>query len=306
MTLQRLPFRAMGSRMEALLDSPTPAAAEALTDVPRWFEEWEQILSRFRAGSELTRLNARAGQPVRVSPVLWEVLRAALSAERVSEGLVAPTLLNELEAAGYDRSFEALPSFIAPGPDDVAVTGCAVRLEPRSHSVTVPEGVRLDLGGIAKGWAADQAATRLQAYGPALVNAGGDIALSGPRADGSAWPIGVTDPFDAGAHIEVLQVPRGGIATSGRDYHRWRQGGIERHHILDPRTGRPAESDVLTATVLAPSAEQAEAAAKTALILGSCAGLAWLNARPRFAGLLVLESGQVLRSRRLHQYRYLD
>ena len=95
---------------------------------------------------------------------------------------------------------------------------------------------------------------------------------------------------------------QGGVATSGRDYHRWRQGGIWHHHIIDPRTGRPAQADVLTATVVAPSAAEAEVAAKVAVISGSQAGLEWLDSKPELAGMLVLDDGQRLYSRRIAQY----
>jgi thiamine biosynthesis lipoprotein len=160
--------------------------------------------------------------------------------------------------------------------------------------------VRLDLGGTAKGWAAAAAVRRLRSAGPALVDAGGDIVVSGPMADGGPWPIAIASPFGEGdAPLGVLRLSAGAVATSGRDYRRWRQGGEERHHLIDPRTGRPAETDVLAATVVAGDAVSAEAAAKTALILGSRAGMAWIEARPGLAALLALADGRVLHSRRL-------
>ena len=196
------------------------------------------------------------------------------------------------------------PQLEAHGQRRSPAAGEGIRCDPATRTVTLPAGVRLDLGGIAKGWAADEAARRLRPHGPALVNAGGDIALNGPRANGEPWPIGITDPFNPDEQIEVVRVESGGVATSGRDYHRWRQAGLEQHHILDPRTGRPAETDVLAATVIAPTAPQAEMAAKAALILGSRDGLRWLDARPTLAGLLVLDYGKILYSRRM--YPHLD
>jgi thiamine biosynthesis lipoprotein len=112
----------------------------------------------------------------------------------------------------------------------------------------------------------------------------------------------VANPADPETQLELLLIERGGVATSGRDYRRWRQNGAVRHHIIDPRTGRPAETDVLSATIIAPSAEDAEVAAKTALILGSRAGMAWIEARPSLAGLLVLEKGEVMQSQQLKRY----
>jgi thiamine biosynthesis lipoprotein len=289
--------------MLAVVESEAESAGERLAQVPAWFEVWEQRLSRFRPDSELSRVNERSGTSVALSPVLWEVCEAALDGARLTGGLVRPTMLDALEAAGYDRSFEDLPAILPtapsarPVPEDDHWT--EIHLDHATRSMVTPKGVRLDLGGIAKGWAADRAARRLAPEGPALVDAGGDVAVSGPLANGQGWPIGVADPgSDVGGLLETIALRRGGVATSGRDYRRWQRDGEWQHHILDPRTGRPAETDVVSATVIAPSAQLAETAAKTALILGSREGLAWLDRRPTLSGLLVLEDGRALRSRR--------
>jgi thiamine biosynthesis lipoprotein len=126
--------------------------------------------------------------------------------------------------------------------------------------------MRLDLGGVAKGWAADQAAQRLASTGPVLVDAGGDISISGPMADGLGWPIAVANPFAPDDSLGLVRIVQGAVATSGRDYRHWQRGGIEQHHIIDPRSGRPAETDVLSATVIAPDGPSAEMAAKVALL----------------------------------------
>jgi len=123
--------------------------------------------------------------------------------------------------------------------------------------------------------------------------------LSGPQANGQPWPIGVSDPLHPDRQLELLMVPRGGIATSGRDYRRWKRNGVWQHHIIDPRTGLPAQTDVLSATVIASSAYQAEVAAKVVLISGSETGLKWIEARPDFAALIVLEDSRVLYSSRM-------
>jgi thiamine biosynthesis lipoprotein len=308
--MQRKEFRAMGCQMLAVLDSDEPHVAEPLAETPRWFADWEQRLSRFRGDSELMWLNGHTGTLVQVSEVLWDVIQTALQAAQRSQGLVTPTLLAQLELAGYDRSFDCQP----PASDDGSRRERAARRawraaewneiawRPSDRTVRLPPGVRLDLGGIAKGWAADRAAHQLGAYAPALVDAGGDIAVSGPLASGQPWPIEVADPFDRDGQLELLMLPAGGVATSGRDYRRWRQDDVWQHHILDPRTGCPAVTDVLSATVIAPTTREAETAAKVVLIRGSRDGLAWLETRPSLAGLLVLEDGQVVRSRRLKNY----
>ena len=301
--MQEYQFRAMGCQMLAVVDGDNTEAAALLAAVPQWFEVWEQQLSRFRTDSDLSRLNEAAGRPVVVPPALWEVLNVALDAARQSEGLVQPTILGALEAAGYDRSFDQLAPSLAGAPLPVqSADWRTLTLDQRTHTVILPAGVRLDLGGVAKVWAADQALCRLAEAGPALVDAGGDISVSGPMADGSPWPIAIANPFASDESLGLVLLARGAAATSGRDYRRWRRGGVEQHHIIDPRNGQPAQTDILSATIVAPSGPTAEIAAKVALILGSRAGLAWLEARPTVAGLLVLEDGRILRSRRMDAY----
>ena len=162
--------------------------------------------------------------------------------------------------------------------------------------------MRLDFGGVAKGWAADQAAARLAEYAPALVDAGGDIAISGPMVSGDPWPVAVTDPMEPERDLTLLMLRNESVATSGRDYRRWARNGEMQHHIIDPRIGRPAETDVLSVTVVAQTASAAEVAAKVALILGSGPGLTWIEAHEQFAAMLVLEDGRILRSSQIADY----
>jgi thiamine biosynthesis lipoprotein len=316
--VQQLEFRAMGSQMLAAVEAGTPEAAACLAAVPGWFADWEQALSRFRDDSELSRVNRTAGSGtwVPVSATFWAVLECALDAAAATAGLVTPTVLNALEAAGYRTSFDAMRRDTAGGSVltvESAPAGAGVfsrwreiARDPATQAVRLPAGVRLDFGGIAKGWAADEAVRRLAVHGPALVNAGGDIAVSGPRRSGEGWLIGIDAPLGlelpADTDLELIALRAGGVATSGRDYRRWQQNGAWQHHIIDPRSGVPADTDVLAATVIAPTAGQAEVAAKVVLLLGSSAGLDWLDARPALAALLVLETGQVLHSRRLPDF----
>jgi thiamine biosynthesis lipoprotein len=301
--LHRLEFRAMGCEMLAAVEREQ--APSLLADVPEWFEGWEQALSRFRYDSELTRLNQIHEQPVQVSEILWEVLQAAYQAEQLTNGLVTPTLLDAIIEAGYDRPFDVLPHQTEFSVDPVLVTSqplTAIVTNSAARTVTLPSGLSLDFGGIAKGWAAHQAAQRLQAEGPALVNAGGDIAVSGPRPDGSPWQIGITNPFQQTQEIETLYVNKGGVATSGKDRRRWTRNGILQHHIIDPLTNQPAETDLLTVTVIAPDVMKAEAAAKAAFILGSRVGLEWIEEHPTFAALFILDDGHMFYSQKMEEY----
>ena len=301
--LHRLNFHAMGSDMLAAVECETEP--EILSHVPEWFEEWEQSLSRFRYDSELTRLNQIHEQPVRVSKTLWDVFQTARKAEQLTDGLVTPTLLDAITEAGYDRPFDMLPHLATPTVDSVLTISqplTAIAFDTSTQSITLPEGMGLDFGGAAKGWAAHQAMKRLQAKGPALIDAGGDIAISGPRADGGPWKIGIADPFNKDEEVEILHLNACGVATSGKDRRRWTRNGIFQHHIIDPLTNQPAETDLLTVTVIAPNVMEAEAAAKAVFILGSRVGLEWIEARPEYAGVFILDNGEMYYSQNMDQY----
>lgn len=305
--VHRLAFRAMGTEMLACVDNGSDQPPAELADVPGWFEEWEQILSRFRVDSELTRLNRAGPVPVPVSEPLWQVFQSALHVENFTDGLVTPTVAQAVQEVGYDRDFSLLAGqTLAPFDSDPTIVAPlnTVTWDEATHSIGLPEGVQLDFGGIAKGWAAEQAVTRLKHLGSVLMNCGGDIAMSGPLVDGNPWEIGIYRPFDrSSGYIGMLYFRRDcGVATSATDRRRWMQGNILRHHIINPHTGLSAESDVMSATIVAETAVEAEAAAKSALILGSQAGMAWLEENPALAGLLILEDGQVLYSERINQY----
>jgi FAD:protein FMN transferase len=298
MHMEEITFQAMGCQMMAAIDSQRPSHLVQLQAVPAWFEIWEQRLSRFRPDSEVSKINRGSG-PMKISSLLAEVLHVGQMAYRKSDGLVNPLILEALEAAGYDHSFnELVDENVSTTDMKVIMKNDMLALDFHHRRFNRPPNSRLDLGGIAKGWAADRATRRLGKLAPVLLDAGGDVSVSGPRADGSPWPVGVADPINHDHLIDTVMLNFGGIATSGRDYRRWRKNGAWQHHIIDPRTNRPAQTDVLSATVIASSACLAEMAAKTVLIMGSLDGLRWLEEHPGFAGLVVLDDGTTLHNRR--------
>jgi thiamine biosynthesis lipoprotein len=164
-------------------------------------------------------------------------------------------------------------------------------LDPERRHITLPRGVGLDLGGIAKGMAVDAALEHLQTLGidTALVNAGGDLAVRGlpPGGEAESWPIRV--PLRDG--IWTIALRHGALATSGVARRRWRQGDEERHHLLDPRSGLSTHNGVWSVSVAANRCVQAEVAAKVACILGPAEGAAFLTAQG-LSGVLVQESGE--------------
>jgi thiamine biosynthesis lipoprotein len=251
----RRKFRAMGTDVELLLDAEPGERAElALDRAEAEFERLEQVMSRFRETSELSRLN-RDGRIADASLDLVEVVELAVEARATTGGRFDPTVHNAVVAAGYDRTFDALAPDTTAVPADVPVRcGGAVRVTGRT--IELEPGIHLDLGGIGKGFAADRVAELLAVVGPCLVNAGGDLAVRGGR-----WPVGVTDDV-------TLELTGGGMATSGRDRRRWLRNGEERHHLIDPATGLPATEAPVRVTVVAGSAAAAEVAAKSAFLGG--------------------------------------
>lgn len=307
LALPRLSFRAMGCQMSVLLSAPLGASSEALlAQVPIWFAQWERMFSRFRADSELSRVNARAGEAVTVSAEFFAVVQRAWAMAERTDGLVTPLLGRTLMALGYDRDFSQLSTKSAPQFDRSApavaierATGAddpALICDPERLILTLPKGTHLDLGGFVKGWCADEVVHRLGAFAPVLMDAGGDIAVCARMSDDYAWPVAIARPLGDHEDLAVLALQQGGLATSGRDYRRWVHEGQEQHHIIDPRTGQSAQTDVLSVSVLAESAFVAESLAKYLLIVGREQAQLWWQNRHDVGVCLVLDSGEVVMS----------
>lgn len=278
-------FRAMGTEVEMLVDSgegrdPSDALRAARDEVVRL----EALLSRFSPDSEVSRLN-RDREAV-LPPDVLTVLLAGLDARATTAGRFDPTVGAAVAAAGYDRDRRRGPLDTSAPAGTPRPGGHAVAVDPRTGRVRLAPGAVLDLGGIAKGYAADRAATILAGAGPALVSVGGDIAVSGPRTGGRGWPVAVGDDGP------VLAVAAGGIATSGVDRRRWTRGGRPMHHVIDPRTGAPAETDLLRVTACGPSALRAEVTA-TDLLLRGHRGALRRAATLGIAAVLVTRDGAV-------------
>jgi thiamine biosynthesis lipoprotein len=293
-------FRAMGSHIQLWLDADPLHARPAFERVEAWFEKTEDQLSRFRPHSELCRLNDRPQEWVPVSPLMWRIVTTALSLAQATGGLFDPTILPALEAAGYTASFDEMhgagtaPAGALPAPGRWP----QVQVDPVWRAICLPAGVRLDLGGVAKGLVAQEAARMLSEGGPALVDAGGDLTAAQAPRGWPGWPVAVAAPAAVGedeGDLFQLLLADGTLATSGSDYRRWQQGTQTAHHVIDPRTGSPATSDVVTATVLARDAAQAEGWATAALVAGSDVAMDMLEER-KVAAALVCSDGRVRRT----------
>jgi thiamine biosynthesis lipoprotein len=268
----RFQFPAMGTQVEVWSDE------DDFEPVRAWFEQVEQVCSRFRPESEVSRLN-RDPAPVRaVDGILEAVIQAGSRALELSGGLVDIGVGSAVKAWGYDRSFETVTD-LASAPETSGLG--AWRLDgARLHR---SRGVSLDLGGVAKGWASDRAVERETA---AVVSAGGDLRSAHPDTVAS-----VVDP--SGDVVARVHVGRGALATSSTARRRWRVGDTEVSHLIDPRTMEPVDSPVISATVLADTAVDAETGAKSVLLLG-VDGLAWAAEQSWIdAALVVWRDGSV-------------
>lgn len=260
----------------------------------------EQLWSRFRPDSELSAINRSAGEWLAVDPDTFALLDLSISAWRFTEGLVDPSLLDALLAAGYDRTFDELASAPAsrrsPSSDPARRIGPdAIELDRSTGRVRVPAPLQLDLGGFGKGRTADLLISELRRGGAigACVDMGGDIRTFGRRASDGPWVVGVDDPFHPGTDLAVLLLDDGAVATSSIARRRWSDGETAAHHLIDPRTGEPAATDLVSVTVVAADAFWAEVFAKSALIAGELEGGASIR-NADLSGLMVTADGHVL------------
>lgn len=248
----------------------------------------DRACSRFRADSELIALNHAGGAERAISPLLAEALAVALRAAAASDGDVDPTCGQSLISLGYDRDFAELASRAhAPLPSPAPAAGWrCVQLNQGSGTVRVPAGVQLDLGATAKALAADRAAQAIAVATGAgvLVNLGGDIAVAGPPPE-RGWRVQIADdlppaPASAPRPVRrrgpVVAIWDGGLATSGTGSRRWRRGGHDLHHIVNPGTGYSASSCWASVSVAAASCVDANTAS-TAAIIRSAAAASWLE-----------------------------
>jgi thiamine biosynthesis lipoprotein ApbE len=273
-------WRALGTSVVVAVTDPAalPAVREV---VAAEIAALDLACSRFRDDSDLSRLNAAAGLPVLVSPLLAQAIRVALRAARLTDGDVDPTVGSCMAAIGYDADFTAiwadgppLPAPVRPAPGWGSVT-----IGDDPALVTLPLDTSIDLGATAKALGADRAVEAAHAACGCgvLVGLGGDIAVAGtpPR---SGWPVRVTDDHAAAPEAPGQRITLwgGGLATSSSTVRHWRRGGAELHHIVDPRTGAPVVSPYRTVSVAAASCVDANTASTAAMVRGARAA-DWLE-----------------------------
>ncbi|MFD2369532.1 FAD:protein FMN transferase [Brevibacillus sp. GCM10020057] len=291
--------RAMNTEIETMLENqPGQVKCELEQTVDRWFRAIERRFSRFLPESELSRLNSYSGKLTLVSAAMAEVLLLADMYRSQTEGLFTPFVYDALRAAGYDRSFEQLDKENASVTDVFADSEASMAIYPQMMAVQLTAGAHIDLGGIVKGWSAEKLAGRLRRrYGirRGLVNAGGDVQAWGGSSTEEPWNIGIASPWDTDEELALVSLRDGAVATSSVCGRRWRYGPDgQGHHLIDPRTMKPAVSDVAQCSIVGDNLIPCEIWAKVVCIAGLDYGLALLQKyTARMEALIVTHAGDI-------------
>ena len=260
-----LRFRAMSGEVHLIV---VGGAVELADAGHRRINELERRWSRFIGSSEISRLNERAGHALEVSDDTVALIERAVDAWRFTGGSFDPTVLGAMVRAGYDRSLDDVLADPRAGVSDLIIACTDIEID--GNKVTIPRGSGFDPGGIGKGLAADLVADELVVLGASgvCVNMGGDVRVLGEGPDRSGWTVAVDHPWlrEPLVHVGVAD---GAVATSTTLLRRWTIDGVDRHHLIDPRSGEPADTDLNLVTVVAGNAWAAEVLAKAVLIRGS-------------------------------------
>ena len=290
-------FACFGGQCTVIVaDAARPAdAAAAAAMARRALLTWHDRFSRFTESSELSRLNRDPAATVAVTPLMRRVIETGLTAARDTNGLVDITLADEIERAGYASHFDGEGADLRAALDAAPPRAPAARhpnerwrqisVDPRAWTVRRPPGLRIDVGGIAKGVFADELAPLLEGFDAYVLDCAGDLRVGG-RA-GVLRPVHVAAPFGT-SPLLTFALSGGAVATSGISHRSWIDGdGRPAHHLLDPRTGAPVFTGIVQATALAPTAAQAEVLAKAAVLSGPASAAEWLP----HGGVIVSEDG---------------
>jgi FAD:protein FMN transferase len=272
--METLHLRAMNTDILLAAEGQADQLQAGFEQARQFIQTGERRFTRFSEDSELSALNRSAGQRFTASPDLFAVIALTRRFFHLTRGLFDPSILPDLKRVGYNRSMDLLRE-LGPAPlfetliANERASFSEMDLDESDHTIRLPAGMALDLGGIAKGWIAEQAANILSGFATACaVDAGGDMFLVGLPEGQEQWQVAMEDPLQAENILTTLKVNPGAIATSTITKRVWQQAGEKRHHIIDPRTGEPAVSDWISVTVIAPHAYEAEVFAKALLIAG--------------------------------------
>jgi thiamine biosynthesis lipoprotein len=269
-------FNSMSTMVQILISQEL--FANDLMPVYKLFSSVEDTCSRFKEESELSRLNHQIGKEVELSPLLFSILNDALHFYEETNGIFNPGILSAIQNSGYSKSIELIKGreLGASSHPRQEVSGNPPYLLVENKQSVVLQ-TPIDLGGIAKGWVIDRAAEVLTKIGYGFINVGGDIRIFGslPRP----LNIGIEDPEDPTKLISSIQVSNGAVATSTSMKRRWKMNGVSKHHLIDAAIGEPSASTIISSTVTAPTATEADVWAKVVLLLGEDAGKSWISSK---------------------------
>jgi thiamine biosynthesis lipoprotein len=275
-----------------------------------FIEDCEQRFSRFLPASEISELNRYSGEWFRVSDELMDMLQLSMQYHNETQGIFDPSILPDLKRVGYDRSM-----------DDIRANGASVEpiasnrmprpafrqigFDLTDNLIRLPPGTEIDLGGIAKGWIVKKAAELLHTYVDACaVSAGGDIQFIGQPLDGFDWDVYLEDPRDTVQMLAQMHIPAGGVATSSVMKRKWMQGEKVRHHLIDPRSGQPAQTEWLSVTVISPDVITSDVYAKAILIGGEKEAESFLKSKKELTYIAVDQHGRLHGSPNYKDYLY--
>lgn len=306
--IRSIEFRAMNTVV--MLAAEGQRAIEGMQAAKSFIDDCEQRFSRFLPASEVTELNRSAGEWLQVSDEVMEMLQLSKHYYYETHGLFDPSILPDLKQAGYDRSMDEIRA-----NDSNVISQTLSRtlqlnfehviVDPPQRRVFLPRGMEIDLGGIAKGWIVRKSAELLHTFSSVCgVSAGGDILFIGRPKDGMDWDVFLEDPRDPAQMLAQLHIPEGAVTTSSVMKRSWRQDGKPRHHLIDPRTGKPAETDWLSVTVINPEVIAADVFAKTLLIGGAKTARALTEKYPDLTFIAVDPRGNLVGSRNFKEYIY--
>jgi thiamine biosynthesis lipoprotein len=295
--LERVENGIMGTRIAVELwaddNAKGQAAIEAVLDEMR---QVDQSMSTYKPSSEVSMVNARAAQgPVKISPELFDLLTTALDYSRVTDGAFDITYASVGYLYDYRKHVHPTDAAIAAALPGVDYRKVVVDRE-RNSIRFLKHGVRIDLGGIAKGYAVDRCIDLLRGLGiqHAMVNAGGDTRLLGDRL-GKPWIVGIRDPRNEGKVVAKLALQDEAMSTSG-DYERYfEENGVRYHHILVPGTGR-SPGLVRSVTILGATATQTDGLSKPVFIFGVERGMEFIRRVPGVEAVIVDKDGKVFYS----------
>src|ERR1041385_1289891 len=243
--IRSIEFRAMNTSV--MLAAEGEGAIPGMYAAKTFIDDCEQRFSRFLPGSELTELNHSAGDWLLISNELMEMLQLSMRYHRETYGIFDPSILIDLKQAGYDRSMDEIRANGASLPSgsskrDPRPAFQEMSFDLAANRVRLPRGMEIDLGGIAKGWIVEKAAQLLHRYTNICgVSAGGDILFIGQPLDGMDWDVYLEDPRSPTEMLAQLHISSGAVATSSIMKRTWSQGEKMRHHVIDPRSGEPAQ-----------------------------------------------------------------